>query len=508
MADYYPLLAKAVSALPESNAETRRAIYERARKALLGQLRKIEPPIAEADIDRESNALDESVARLEAEIAARAARELSETPEKPAEPEAAPPPQAASPESERQELAAPEAEKKVEAEPPRPAVPPPPPRPAGPAPRFPTPPRPSPFRTAPDAKSQETKPAEAREGEPTGDADASAPQAEPPKKPFSFRPPPPVRPAGEAETTAEPAAEPPAETPELDQPVSPELRPPRPREAPRPLAPSPAADSSPSKRLWIVGGVVVAVVLMVAGVAIKLRDRPEDLSRLRPVAPAESPQPQGKIAERADKPGSGKAEPQPAAPSPNQSAPAQPPLPVAHRAALLIEAPDTPEKVKTYIGSVVWRLDNVPGGPGRPLGTAVHADVDIPEAKVRMSLDMQKNLDESLPASHTIEVRFTLLPGSDIPGIKQIGTIQMRREDASNGDNLAGIPVQITDNYFLIGLGRGDLEARNIDLLKSRGWLDVPIALTNGRIAKFSLEKGVSGERVISDAITAWDQQK
>ena len=52
MADYYPLLERAVSSLPESTAETRRAIYERARKALLGQLRSVVPPVADADIDK------------------------------------------------------------------------------------------------------------------------------------------------------------------------------------------------------------------------------------------------------------------------------------------------------------------------------------------------------------------------------------------------------------------------------------------------------------------------
>ena len=39
MADYYPLLAKALANLPTRAAPTaRRAIYERARKALIGQL--------------------------------------------------------------------------------------------------------------------------------------------------------------------------------------------------------------------------------------------------------------------------------------------------------------------------------------------------------------------------------------------------------------------------------------------------------------------------------------
>ncbi|MBM3608381.1 MAG: hypothetical protein FJX29_08000, partial [Alphaproteobacteria bacterium] len=73
MADYYPLLSRAVSGLANSNEGARRAIYERARKALLGQLQAIQPPVPQGDIDRESQALDQAIARLEAEIAVTAA---------------------------------------------------------------------------------------------------------------------------------------------------------------------------------------------------------------------------------------------------------------------------------------------------------------------------------------------------------------------------------------------------------------------------------------------------
>ncbi|WOJ89086.1 hypothetical protein RZS28_14930 [Methylocapsa polymorpha] len=68
MADYYPLLAKAVAGLSNSTPETRRAIYERARTALIGQLRRMDPPVPEADLDREAEALEAAVARLEAEL--------------------------------------------------------------------------------------------------------------------------------------------------------------------------------------------------------------------------------------------------------------------------------------------------------------------------------------------------------------------------------------------------------------------------------------------------------
>ena len=70
MADYYPLLAKALANLPTRAAPTaRRAIYERARKALIGQLRSIRPPVPESDIAVEEDAaLDQAIARLEAGI--------------------------------------------------------------------------------------------------------------------------------------------------------------------------------------------------------------------------------------------------------------------------------------------------------------------------------------------------------------------------------------------------------------------------------------------------------
>lgn len=70
MAEYYPLLAKAIASLPNSTPEARRAVYERARKALLAQLQNLQPPVPEADVARETQALDMAVARLEAELAA------------------------------------------------------------------------------------------------------------------------------------------------------------------------------------------------------------------------------------------------------------------------------------------------------------------------------------------------------------------------------------------------------------------------------------------------------
>lgn len=73
MADYYPLISKAVAGLaPDAPRESRRALYERARAAQLAQLRAIGPPLSEVEITCERLALEEAVRRVEAEAAQRA----------------------------------------------------------------------------------------------------------------------------------------------------------------------------------------------------------------------------------------------------------------------------------------------------------------------------------------------------------------------------------------------------------------------------------------------------
>src|SRR3954469_16496317 len=67
MADYYPLIARAVDGIPEGTPESRRAVYERARTALMQQLRSLDPPLSEEDIERERLSLDEAIGRVESD---------------------------------------------------------------------------------------------------------------------------------------------------------------------------------------------------------------------------------------------------------------------------------------------------------------------------------------------------------------------------------------------------------------------------------------------------------
>src|ERR1700752_2078250 len=72
MADYYRLVAKAVAGLEKNTGEGRRLLYERARTALVAQLRGMnDPPLTEAEITRERLALEEAIRKVEAEAARR-----------------------------------------------------------------------------------------------------------------------------------------------------------------------------------------------------------------------------------------------------------------------------------------------------------------------------------------------------------------------------------------------------------------------------------------------------
>ena len=100
MADYYPLIARAIAGLdPSAPGEQRRALYERARTALISQLRGVQPALSEAEITRERLALEDAVRRVEADAVRRAAAHQAASggeappPERPA----APPPPAAPP---------------------------------------------------------------------------------------------------------------------------------------------------------------------------------------------------------------------------------------------------------------------------------------------------------------------------------------------------------------------------------------------------------------------------
>jgi hypothetical protein len=67
MADYYPSISRAVAALDKKSSDSRRALYDRARTTLAGQLQKVDPPLSETDLEHERLALEDAIDKVEAD---------------------------------------------------------------------------------------------------------------------------------------------------------------------------------------------------------------------------------------------------------------------------------------------------------------------------------------------------------------------------------------------------------------------------------------------------------
>ncbi len=493
MADFQSLLGKAVANLPNrGNPALRQAIYERARIALVAQLRRMNPPLSETDIAREENALQAAAQRLEAEIVAGV---QADTPPlaAPAAPARAtsPPPNGSSPSS----TAAPSPKLRPKApkipDPPQkmtaaPAVAPPPvappPKSADPLPRAPMP-------------RVETKP-------------VAGPGAV-----RNVAPPAPRGPGANLTRSTAPA---------VAAPVREEAEEQAPRRTPmdsRPAAPS-SADEPRRRNLWPLAGLALGslVIAGIATLAWVTRERPQDLAVKESVdasdqSTAASP---NKIAERVK--AANVASPAPASsaiaqpsvapsPSPAQTAalttPTTPAAPAAARAAMLVEVRGDPQKPLIAIGSVVWSL--VPPTGGQTATTAVKADVDVPDLKLHATMTIKKNTDPALPATHTIDFKMQFADGAELKGAKEVGLLQLRRDDAAPEESVTGAHVKINDGYFLIGLTQSSSDAsRNVDLIATHNWFDFPIVLNDDRVAKLAFEKAGDGDKIMAQALTAW----
>jgi hypothetical protein len=525
MADYYPLIARAVAGLdPSAPGEARRALYERARAALIAQLRGVQPPLSESEITRERLSLEEAVRKVESEAAQRArearggsragdALRRSRTGETPAA--------------------------------------------GGPAapsmrPRAPAPPSPPPSRN--------DRPPLGQEGQrPPRDLRGEAPPSRPQPPPIDM-PDPPLPPAnraggprrgaddqapgmrgfrdiaadtedlGRAAAQANRAARRtyanvPSPSPEFDR-LEPNLEDrsaeqdtpyswddtvdETDRQAPAsPPPPVPRArigvdrDRAPKRaRAGAVfpfkSAIAIGIVLILVGAGIlwgkSLISGVGGLFKSQPVvqAPkdASAPATRPKIPDRVGQP----------------SASDQPVAPVAQRVVLYDEDPSDP-KGKQYVGSVVWRTEPVKASGNQKADIAVRADIDIPDRKFKMTMSFRRNTDTSLPASHTAELTFILPQDFAGGGVSNVPGILMKSNEQARGTPLAGLAVKVTDGFFLVGLSNVDADrSRNIQLLKERSWFDVPLVYTNQRRAIIAIEKGAPGERAFNDAFAVWGE--
>jgi hypothetical protein len=528
MADYYPLIARAVAGLDKSTGENRRALYERARSALVAQLRGVTPALSESDVTRERLALEEAIRKVEAEAAKKTKLEIAAPPIPPKPQPVAwdDAPQASASPSPR---SAPQMPRGSPMQMPRggapaavPAVareqnyelddfdqkPPAPQR----SPLRPPPPD-SARRPLSDSGLKDFRGvvAEANElGHASAQANRSAREAydSVPERDADMRSnarlfdrePHPQRMDFDAPSMLEPAIN-------LD-----EARPSSPRTRSMPEEAEPELRPPPSYRKLFKTAALLLVIAAIGGLiawqwpnvmgvyewaTAPGQPQPQVASQTQQT-PAQAPKNQ----ERVEPSGPTPVRPGTMQPSPTPS----PAAAVAQKVVLYEEDPQDPQGKRT-VGSAIWRSETVSPGPGMAPELAIRADIEIPERKIAMIWSLRRNTDKALPASHTIEIMFKLPPDFAPGGIANVPGILMKAAEQTRGVPLAGLAVKVTNGYFLIGLSAVDADRdRNLQLLKDRTWFDVPMVYANNRRAILAIEKGTPGERVFADAFKAWGQ--
>ena len=156
-------------------------------------------------------------------------------------------------------------------------------------------------------------------------------------------------------------------------------------------------------------------------------------------------------------------------------------------------------------GSIVWSLVQESPGGDLPPEPAIRAEATIPGKDIQLRMTIRRNTDQTLPASHIIEMIFLTPEGFEGGGVDNILRIAMKGSEQDAGSPLIGIPAKIADGFFLVALNdtKADQDA-NLTLLRSQDWIDVPVVYKSGRRALLTMEKGIPGEKVFDDALKAW----
>ncbi len=179
-------------------------------------------------------------------------------------------------------------------------------------------------------------------------------------------------------------------------------------------------------------------------------------------------------------------------------------VPVAQK-AIFYEERTSVAQGSAEPGSVVWSVvEESPGGE-LPPEPAIRAEATVPGKDMKLRMTIRRNIDDSLPASHIVELIF-LTPDNFAGGtIDNVLRMTMKETEEAAGNPLLGIPAKIADGFFLIALNddASALEA-NTALLRRQNWIDVPIVYKSGRRALITLEKGIPGEKVFEQALNAW----
>src|SRR5258708_3854302 len=101
-----------------------------------------------------------------------------------------------------------------------------------------------------------------------------------------------------------------------------------------------------------------------------------------------------------------------------------------------------------YVGSVIWRTEQVKAFGNQKPDIAVRADIEIPDRKSKMTMSFRHNTDTSLLESHIAVLTFILPQDFSGGGVGNVPGILMKSKLQARGTPLAGLAIKVGDGFF------------------------------------------------------------
>ena len=486
MADYYPLLLRSLENVANPRPETRQKVYEKARAALISQLRNIQPPLSEAEMLHECMALDEAVLAVE-QAYAQSGRHSDDV---------------YVGQSGRDHF---QAEQMMDSQ------------------YHPHDAQAYHFQPEPNNQTVHSEyPREERAG---GIAQYSSQE-------FGYQQPADFQDNGGSRPVQESYSSqyhPYQQTSEVypyynEQADHPEsygngegfLNPEENQQAdvsvrdlrPRLVVPESEEDSINKKRRLIVLVAVFSLVFVVAGLALALKLRDDHI----PVSGMQTEKNGSTTASKENAGDIPDSQPLPpksgervgAAPVTEFSEVVQENTNVEQRAFLVEQtALQPPNHQKRTVGGIVWSLENKDGPQGKDV-SVIHGRVSFPAENLNLDLKINKNTDPSLSASHTILFSFSSLSANSP---KKIKTFHPEMFMMANLDTpavkLSGGVVELEANNFVYAVQN---TPENQEIFKKLSWLRIFLIYDSNQTAVIDFEKGPEGQRIFDEALRNWEQ--
>jgi hypothetical protein len=180
------------------------------------------------------------------------------------------------------------------------------------------------------------------------------------------------------------------------------------------------------------------------------------------------------------------------------------PATVAGSQSLLLEASDTGATgAVPFSGTVEWSKGVDETGLPTLVGKAT-----IPARNMSVDVLIRKNSDPSLPASHLMEINFSVTDSFIGGSIAGLPGVLLKNDELVQGAPLVGASARVVGNSFLFALSAAAEDTTaNVNLLTSRKWMDLALIYASGKRAIITLEKDDKATALFNEVFGAWGKK-